>query len=229
MTVFVLAMLLLYPLMVWPVQLMGERGRRLSHFGFRCWGNAFWLFGMRFRVHGRQNLKKGGPLLLIGNHNSFLDSPAAFVAIRRPFRVLGKVEMTRLPVFGRVYKVACLLVDRNKAASRSASLTAIARAMGEGMAVLIFPEGSMNKGPHALNHFQPGAFQLAFRLGTPVQPVCFTGTRRLLPPSGDFIMRPGVIGVHIGPVLRPQDYASAEELMEACKGFISDYVTRGAR
>lgn len=220
MTTFVLAMLVLYPIMVWPISLFGEKGRRLSHAGYRMWGHVFYLFGIRYLVFGEANLLWNGPLLLTSNHNSFLDSPAAFVAIKRPIKALAKADLAKLPVFGTVIKTATVLVDRSKASSRSASLIAIARELKQERAVLLFPEGRMNPGPDPLLPFQIGAFQLAYRLGTPVQPICQKNTRYMLPPSGDFLMRPGVIEIHIGKALYPKEYESAEALMEACREFM---------
>lgn len=220
-TIFSLWMTILSPLIILPVKFFGERGRGASHWGFRLWGYLFYFFAVRFRVSGRTNIPASGQLLIICNHNSFLDSPGAFVAIPRPFKVLGKVEMTRYPVFGSLYKVACLLVDRHQATSRSRSLVAIAKEVEKGKAILVFPEGQMNKTGHGLQHFHLPVFQMAQRRGWPVLPVKFSNTYQLLPSSGPFVMRPGVARVEIKPLLNGADFTNGEELKSACMAALS--------
>ena len=226
--VFLSAMVVLYPLMVLPVKWFGERGRKLSYFAFRVWGSSFWLSFIRFSRRGVENVPATGPILLVANHNSFLDSPAMYIATPRPFKPLGKVEMAKYPVFGALYRVACLLVDRTKAASRTASLAAMAREWRAGGAVLVFPEGKMNVGDEPLQPFHEASFQVAMRMGATLVPMVIEGSRRSLPAYGPFLIRPGHIRVTYLPPLYPGDYQGydAAAISERVRGMMQDVLMR---
>nr|WP_315814034.1 hypothetical protein [Paraflavitalea speifideiaquila] len=42
--------------------------------------------------------------------------------LRQPVRVLGKIEMSKMPVFGLIYKNAVVTVDRSSAENRARSV-----------------------------------------------------------------------------------------------------------
>lgn len=81
---------------------------------------------------------KTKPYIFVTNHLSFLDSAVLVTAFRQPIRPLGKVEMSKVPLFGFIYKNAIVTVDRSSPADRSKSLRILKSIIRKGISVLVF-------------------------------------------------------------------------------------------
>jgi len=51
-----------------------------------------------------------------------MDIPEMMVAIKQNFRALGKSEMTKIPLFGFIYRNAVVTVERGSAENRAKSV-----------------------------------------------------------------------------------------------------------
>lgn len=190
---FVIVMTVLVPLLVLPVRLLKPRaGARWSALGMRLWARVFtfpigsiWFSSSGAKAHA-------GPCIYIANHNSLLDTPAAILASAGAVRPLGKAELGRVPFFGWIYHHVAIMVDRKSANSRRASYSEMVRQLRQGISILIFPEGAMNKHGRGIQPFQDGAFRLAMETGVPIQPLVVFNTAPLLPAKG--------LALHIGHV-----------------------------
>jgi len=198
--IFLTVMVILLPLMVLPVAVLGQAGQGVSHLGLRLWAACFYLFGVGYRIRGRQYVPAKGGCLVVANHSSFLDSPALYAAMPRTFRPLGKVEMARLPVFGLIYRHVVIQVDRGQLSSRAASLGAIRRELAAGRVVVVFAEGSMAPIPGMhIRPLQTGALSIAAELGLPIVPLGISGSGYALPPGIPMRLRPGIVRLNFGP------------------------------
>ena len=68
----------------------------------RGWSDC-WLFliGIRSKTIKEEPIDPSRHYVFVANHISYLDIPVIFQAVRKnPIRVLGKVEMSKIPVFG---------------------------------------------------------------------------------------------------------------------------------
>ncbi|MBI2854738.1 MAG: 1-acyl-sn-glycerol-3-phosphate acyltransferase [Chloroflexi bacterium] len=127
-------------------------------------------------VHGRENVPRNGPLIVVSNHLQMADIPLLGIALPRKLVFVGKVELWRNLFFrtlGNWYE--CFPVDRTttdfKAMRRSLEV------LERGGALVIFPEGK--RSPQAcLLPGNPGAALLALRSSAVVLPVGITGTER---------------------------------------------------
>ncbi|MEJ0106330.1 MAG: 1-acyl-sn-glycerol-3-phosphate acyltransferase [Bacteroidota bacterium] len=61
---------------------------------------------------------KSKPYIFVSNHISWLDAAIIVKAYRQDIRPLGQVEMSKVPVFGFIYKNAIVSVDRSNAEHR---------------------------------------------------------------------------------------------------------------
>lgn len=134
---------------------------------------------------------KTKPYIFVTNHISYLDSAIIPKAYRQPIRPLGKVEMSKVPVFGFIYRNAIVTVDRSSAANRAKSVRILKSIINKGISVLVFPEGTFNMGVSPLKEFYDGAFRLAIETQTPVKPVLFLDAYRRMPYDSLFSMTPG--------------------------------------
>ena len=64
------------------------------------------LFGWRYRlrVHGLENLPKGGPVLLLGNHISYIDFAFIQWAVPRTIRFVVHHDYYSKPIFNSILK-----------------------------------------------------------------------------------------------------------------------------
>jgi 1-acyl-sn-glycerol-3-phosphate acyltransferase len=133
------------------------------------------------------------PHIYVGNHGSYLDAITVCIAIPQFFSPLGKMEMTKIPVFGAIYKRIVVLIDRSNKESREQSVIALKKDIAGGVSILIFPEGTMNKGKAALSEFYDGAFRIAIETQTPLLPFVMINNRKLLPRINPLKAHPGIL------------------------------------
>lgn len=64
--------------------------------------SAIWIYCKivyRFKVVGKENIPKEGPIIICGNHRTFLDPPLIEVTCGRYTRFLAKEELTKNKFF----------------------------------------------------------------------------------------------------------------------------------
>lgn len=170
----------------------------------------------RLEVEGCEHVPREGALLLVSNHVSLLDPPMIGGASPRTLYFLAKEELFRIPLLGRlIHAVNARPVRRDGSDSRA--LKSTLRLLGEGKAILIFPEGTRGRSGGRLGEGKPGAGMLAVMSGAGVVPVYISGTDRALP-RGATLPRPAKVRVRFGPPLHfkaPRDEGRKEQYREA--------------
>lgn len=135
---------------------------------------------------------KSKPFIFVSNHISYLDAAIIPKAYRQPIRPLGKVEMSKVPVFGFIYRNAIVTVDRSSAMNRANSIRVLKSIIKKGISVMVFPEGTFNMTTKPLKDFYDGAFRVAIETQTPLKPVLFLDAYRRMPYESLFSMSPGL-------------------------------------
>lgn len=151
----------------------------------------------RLRVHGLEHLPETGPVILAGNHTSFLDGPCVFIVLPRPSAFLIKHEMYVGPLKHFLDLIRQIPVHRgvpDRTALRR-GLTVLA----DGGVLGMFPEGTRGSGN--LENIQHGIGYLALKARCPVVPVACFGTGEAMP-TGSRLPRFGTsIDVVFGPAV----------------------------
>ena len=129
--------------------------------------------------------------IFVINHSSYMDIPIVVKAIRQPIRILAKMEMSRIPVFGILYRNATVMVDRSSAEQRAKTVMTLKSILKKGISIVIFPEGTFNDTTEPLKEFYQGAFRIALEMQTPVKPVIFVDTVDRLHYNSIFSLTPG--------------------------------------
>ena len=190
--IFLVIMLLLFPFSILASFLGRIKGGNLMMRLCMLWADLwFFLIGMPHRRIFEAPLDKRKSYIFVSNHISYLDAAIIPKAIRQPVRPLGKVEMSRIPVFGFIYRNAIVTVDRSSAANRAKSVRILTSLIHKGISVLVFPEGTFNMTNGPLKEFYDGAFRVAIENQTPVKPVLFLDAYRRMPYESLFRMSPG--------------------------------------
>jgi 1-acyl-sn-glycerol-3-phosphate acyltransferase len=138
-------------------------------------------------------IDKNKQYVFISNHISYMDIPVIFRGIRKShFRILAKIEMSRIPIFGFLYKNATVMVDRSDSSNRQKSVDELRNFMTQGISIFIYPEGTFNMGSQPLKSFYDGAFRMAIEMQTPLKPVVFIDTVDRLHYHSILSLTPGI-------------------------------------
>lgn len=114
----------------------------------KAWA-AIWFgaVGIRYRsIH----ISKPDPrqrYVFLANHISYLDIPVALLSIHQGYRILGKKELTSVPLFGWIYAHAVVPVERETLAGRAASAKAMLKELEGGRSMFVSPRARSTKGP----------------------------------------------------------------------------------
>jgi len=115
-----------------------------------------------------------GPLILLGNHVTFLEVPIFVTHIRpRPMIFFAKAEAWDNPFTGWIFDTWRAIPLRRGEADISAMRAGL-KALRQGQMLIMAPEGTRS-GHGRLQRAHPGAVMLALRSGAPLQPTVHTG------------------------------------------------------
>jgi 1-acyl-sn-glycerol-3-phosphate acyltransferase len=224
---FVAGLLLIFPLVLLSIIPGQPTAGNMVIKLCRYWSDA-WLFciGIRHQNIEESAIRPDKHYVFVANHISYLDIPLIFQGIRKnSIRVLGKMEMSKIPVFGVVYRLAVVLIDRSSQTSRKKSIHKLQEVLNKNISIFIFPEGTFNETGHPLKHFYDGAFKIAIETQTPVKPIVFLDAVERFHYNSLFSLNPGKSRCVILPEIsvegyEPHDYAALKnttfEAMKAC-------------
>ena len=104
------------------------------------WIWTTYTLGFSYRSVGFRHMPKTGPVLILANHESYLDPLAVGLAVRRRIWYLARKPLFEPPVLGPFLKsVGCVPVDQEGIAKEGLQ-TSIAL-LRSGKPILVFPEG----------------------------------------------------------------------------------------
>lgn len=121
-----------------------------------------------YEVHGPEQKKFSGPLLIASNHQTNWDPVLIHCSIRSRMVFMAKEELFKIPVLGWIMKHENVISVRRGAADRKAIRDSL-ETLRSGRILGIFPEGTRSK-DGILKKFQPGMAMLATKSDCPVLP-----------------------------------------------------------
>lgn len=186
-----------------PIYALTGSRRDSLNFSFSLFADtASALIGLHLNVKGEEHLWSHRPAVFIFNHQSKADVVIMASLLRRDIAGVGKKEIKKLPVIGKVLEMGgVVMIDRANASSAIEAMAPLVQAMREeGKSVVLAPEGTRSVSPKVLP-FKKGAFHLAMQAGVPIVPVVIRNAGDVAP-KGDFVFRPATVDVE---VLAPVD------------------------
>ncbi|MEW2474832.1 lysophospholipid acyltransferase family protein [Micromonospora gifhornensis] len=164
---------------------------------------------------GMEHLGTEGPMIIVANHMSHADPLVAAHFIYDSGRwpqFLGKASVFKVPVIGWIlHRCKQIPVERGTV-DAAKSLDALIKALGEGDAVIIYPEGTITREPDLWPmKGKTGAARLALATGAPVVPVVMWGPERIFDPHRSRLnLRPRIpVTVVAGPPIDLSQWAGA--------------------
>jgi 1-acyl-sn-glycerol-3-phosphate acyltransferase len=173
----------------------------------------------RMQVEGKENLP-AGPVLLISNHQSFLDIPLVANAARpRHVCFVARETLADSRFLGWVMHHSGVVLIKRGGADRAALRKMVGHLRADD-SVCIFPEGTRSR-DGSLGEFKAGALFAAKRARVPIVPTGIRGGCDAYPRTAA-LPRPGRIGIRFGKPLDPRSTDALEQARSAIQHMIGD-------
>jgi hypothetical protein len=131
----------------------------------------------RLEKEGLEAIPDEGPALIVCNHVSFVDPVVILAGCRRPIRFVMDHRIFKLPVLSFVFRTSGAIPiapAKEDAAMMERAFDEVAKALGAGELVAIFPEGRITD-TGELYPFRPGVRRILDATPVPVVPMALRG------------------------------------------------------
>jgi 1-acyl-sn-glycerol-3-phosphate acyltransferase len=192
--VFTGFLLLIFPLVIIASFFGKIRGGNFIYKLCIAWADVLlFAVGIRTKYIIEQATDPLKSYVFLFNHIAYIDIPVIMKATRgRQFRILGKAELAKVPIFGFLYRNAVVLVDRSSAANRAKSVRQLKSILAKGISIVLSPEGTFNTTHRPLKEFYDGAFRIAIETQTPIKPLLFLDVYDRMNYNSIFSLTPGI-------------------------------------
>ncbi len=173
----------------------GSAGFWLAHDAGRYASFAALLGVYRYHWRGARNMPRSGPVLVVANHQSYLDPPIVGVAMPRRMMYVARLGLFNHPAFAAMIR-SFGAVPIKEEGGDTAAMKAVLAALKRERPVLIFPEGSRSD-DGAVGEFKRGVAVIVKRAKCPVLPVGIEGAHDAWPRGS----RPKLFGKRVACVV----------------------------
>ncbi len=147
----------------------------------RWYGHIFDISKLKLVASGVEHVERAGACVVICNHVSLLDTPCIMASFPGSIRFVGKMELRRVPVFGKAMEDAGIVfVDRDDRQKAIGQLDRAKKLIAEGYSLWVAAEGKRSRDGR-LRSFKKGGFHVAVQLGVPIVPAWIEGTLDVIP------------------------------------------------
>ena len=169
--------------------------------------------------------------VLLCNHYSMLDVMYPAAAMKKPVYFMAKKELWENKFLAWFCtKCRCIPVSRDGAAMDVKGIMTAMKYLKSGKNILIYPEGTRNKGDVDMLPFHAGFAAIAIKTRTPIIPIVQSGKPRLFRKSHVFFGAPIEFTEYYGKKLTEADLAECEtRLRNIMLKMRSDYFEEQAR
>ena len=176
-----------------------------------------WIFLMRVKVTGRENINKDTSYVFVANHQGAYDIWAIYGFLGHNFKWLMKKSLRKIFMVGDACAMGGhIFVDDSNIAGIKETIAEARHTLKDGMSLVIFPEGSRTWDGKMIP-FKRGAFMLASEFRLPVVPITINGSFKAMP-RFTYNMTPTVIRLHIHkPIYPGENGFNTKKLMAECR------------
>ena len=178
-----------------------ERPPHIRSFAWKCcqvFARIMCAVMFDLKVYGAQNVPEQGGVLLVSNHQSYLDPVLLAVKLGRPMSYLAKSELFKNSVFAWLIRSLNAFPLKQGKGDKGAIEETIRR-LQEGHLLALFPEGTRTEDGN-LRPMQRGAALVVRRAAVPIVPVVLDGSFQSWP-KGCKMFHSHPISVMYGPAL----------------------------
>lgn len=188
-------------------------------------GRVLGIVGMDLTVLGAENVPEDRAVLYVGNHQSYFDIVAGYLAVPHRTGYIAKTEMLKIPLLRDWMAAAgCLFLDRKNLKAGLKTILQAIQSVKDGTSIWIFPEGTRNRNADKteLLPFKEGSLKVAEKSGCPVVPVAITGTSDIYENHRPFV-RKAKVTLEFGKPFYIRDLP--EEQRKAAGSYTRDIIT----
>lgn len=165
----------------------------------------------RVRAEGLESFPREGPVIVVSNHVSFLDSFWIPLMVPRQMVFLAKAEYFESWKTAWFFRALGMIpVKRDIKEKTEAALQAGIEVLGQGGVLGLYPEGTRSPDGR-LYRGRTGVARLALRSKAPVVPVGLIGSREVMPKQAKIPKLWGRVTVRFGPPLAFDRYYDQDE------------------
>lgn len=190
-------------------------GQRLAWNVGQVFSRVLSMVLFRLTVRGLQHIPKTGPVLMVTNHQSFLDPWLIAIAPSRQFHFMARDSLFKNKAFGWIISLLNAYPVRRGAADLTSIRMTIER-LEQGRLVNIFPEGTRST-DGSIGKVAPGLTLIVNRckIDVPIVPAVIDGAFEAWPRNKKF-PRPKKIRIVYGEPIQPATYRAMkpDELAE---------------
>lgn len=153
--------------------------QRIWYAALQLIARGFYITLLLGRAFHRDRVPESGGLLVVSNHQSFLDPVLAALPIGRPFNPMARDSLFRQRAFAWLIRSLYAFPVKRGRADLGAIREAIRR-LKRGNIVLVFPEGTRTR-DGTIRPLLAGMIVIAQRSGVPVLPMVIDGAYQCWP------------------------------------------------
>lgn len=179
---FVFIFLLFYPFTY--LFLQNKHWHRYVHTINRIWAYLFFpIIGKPLQITHEFVPDASKTYVFVANHFSYLDVAVGMGVVKNYFAYVGKSSVSKVPMFGYMFRRHHIMVDRDRKESRSRSLVRAMKMLQEGRSIFIMPEGGIVSKhiPKMQQPFKEGAFVMAIENQVPIVPISYLNLYKIMP------------------------------------------------
>lgn len=184
-----------------------KNGVKLTKFVKRNYGRfVIWLIGGKVEIFYEDEeefsqISKSEPLVVVANHQSFVDIPLIFGFLDMNVGFVAKNEIRKWLIFNLwMDRAQCIFLDRRSPRKALESFNNAIKLIRGGKSVCIFPEGTRSL-TGEIGEFKKGSFKLALEPKVKILPVTIKGTYDAMNKKRFYINRGKTIKLFIGKII----------------------------
>lgn len=159
---------------------------------------------VHIEVHGKENIPEKDGFMFFPNHQGLYDVLAIIEACPRPFSVVAKKEIAKIPFLKQVFAcVKAYMIDREDVRQAMQVIINVANEVKKGRNYLIFAEGTRSKNGNRVGNFKGGSFKSATKAKCPIVPVALIDSFK---PFDTNSIKPVTVQVHFLKPLQYEEY-----------------------
>jgi len=187
----------------------------------RFWAKSvFVIMGKKFRIVGKENIKKGEKYILVANHGSVFDI-TAIMSFYSGISWFGHERLLKIPLFGKILLMTDYVPFRKATISNTKMMLDQLKQKSKLKTVAIFPEGTRTLNGK-INPFYKGFIYLFRSSDISILPVTLNGFYLLKPKNRFYINFDSKLEVIIHKPIRKEELIrkTDDEIVDAVKRVI---------